>query len=91
MNNCCCVCVVVAMAVLFFVGLTSMTQKATPNYPCKEVCAYFVSIGLFSGQGACMSACNVCTNKGQGDVLTELCMRKFAAGISTPPQTQTQP
>lgn len=71
-----------AMAVLFFVGLTSMTQKATPNFPCKEVCAFYVSIGIFSGQGACMSACQTCTNKGQGDVLVDLCIRKIASGTA---------
>lgn len=69
-----------AMAVLFFVGLTSMVSEPTPHYPCKEVCAFYVSVGIFSGTGPCMSACQVCTNKGQGDVLVDLCIRKIASG-----------
>ena len=70
-----------AMAVLFFVGLTSMvSKKATPSYPCTEVCRFYVEIGLFSTHGSCMSACRVCTNNGQGEVLADLCIRKIASG-----------
>ena len=57
------------MAVLFFVGLSSMItmNSAQDPYPgCQEDCEFLVGIGLFSSHGACMSACHTCTNPGKG-------------------------
>ena len=56
-----------AMGALFFIGLTSMVNMNSQPYPyCQEDCAYYVGMGLFPTQGACMSACHTCTNNGQG-------------------------
>lgn len=54
---------VAVMGALLFVGLTSMVSMDPPdNTTCNEQCEFFVDIGLFSGQGACMAPCNVCLN-----------------------------
>lgn len=52
-----------AMGALFFVGLTSMvsSQADAKANNCQESCAYMIGAGLFSSQGACMSACNTCS------------------------------
>jgi len=57
-----------AMGVLFFIGLTSMALTPPPYNAtqCQEDCELFVDLGIFSGQGACMSACATCTNPSSG-------------------------
>ena len=58
---------VAAMTVLFFIGLTSMINMSSEPYPyCKEDCDFLVGAGLFQSNGACISACHVCTNHGKG-------------------------
>jgi hypothetical protein len=51
------------MAMFMFVGLTSMVNHSPPsNSTCSDQCAVLVGNSIFSTQGECMSACNVCTN-----------------------------
>ena len=67
-----------AMGVLLFVGLTSMSHMAAPNYDCKGYCEVYGS--YFTNQGACQSYCSTCTNSGKGNTAI-VCACKYYQAV----------
>ncbi len=67
---------IVLMAALFTVGLTSMVN--VEPYPfCQEDCEFLVDdLGLFPTKGACMSACHTCTEPSNGPTQIAVCLCK---------------
>jgi hypothetical protein len=80
------------MSVLFLIGGLSMISMAPPadKFPCKDECSVLVEFGFFPTNGACQSACHVCTNKGENAAQTAVCICKIAeaAGIPGVPDKQ---
>ncbi len=74
-----------AMSVLFAIGLTSMVQ--VEPYPfCQEDCAFLVEEGIFPTQGACMSACHSCTSEADFNAATfAVCFCKTAGPFEGDP------
>lgn len=61
-------------SLFLFVGLTSMAMMDPPeNTTCSEQCAELVADGVFSSNGACMSACNTCLNPGKSVAKIAVC------------------
>lgn len=80
------------MSVLFLIGTFSMISMAPPQdkSPCKEACADPAISIFFKSPGACLSACTVCTNKGENLAQEAVCICKTGEVFGDPPVPEEQ-
>ena len=70
----------IVLSTLLLAGLFTMVSMSPPYNAtqCKSDCEFLVSVGFFSGNGQCRSACATCTNPSESSGTGAACLCKLA-------------